>query len=150
VSLSFSLERIDSVNSSLSKLEVDLSDLISLDQNERNGLIHFGPKSEAFVRGILRLLEKNPRIVPQSLELSEAIADVVARDVLLSIQEDLRKLLSRVDDTIQALGHDAMVAALDGYALLKVTGDANGLEDLRKELGARFAKTRRKTPPVED
>jgi hypothetical protein len=34
-----------------------------------------------------------------------------------------------------------MSVALQGYALLKVSGKNQGLEGLRKELGARFAKS---------
>jgi hypothetical protein len=33
-----------------------------------------------------------------------------------------------------------MTTALQGYALLRVSGKNQGLEGLRKELGARFAK----------
>lgn len=43
-----------------------------------------------------------------------------------------------------------MAFALEGYALLKVAGRNQGLEGLRKELSARFAKTSAKpdTPPA--
>ena len=36
-----------------------------------------------------------------------------------------------------------MTVALQGYALLKVAGKNQGLEGLRKSLGARFAKAAR-------
>ena len=41
---------------------------------------------------------------------------------------------------------DVMDVALEGYALVKVSGRAQGLDELRRELGGRFAKTRRKEP----
>lgn len=37
-----------------------------------------------------------------------------------------------------ALGSDMMLAALEGYALLKVSGKSMGLDGLRKDLGARW------------
>ena len=51
-----------------------------------------------------------------------------------------------MDDTVAALGSDVMDVALEGYALVKVSGRAQGLDELRRELGGRFAKTRRKEP----
>ena len=44
-----------------------------------------------------------------------------------------------------ALGSDTMNVALEGYAQIKLSGAAQGLEELRRELSGRFAKTRRKT-----
>jgi hypothetical protein len=38
-----------------------------------------------------------------------------------------------------------MDVALEGYGLLKVSGKNQGLDGLRKELGSRWAKTRRST-----
>jgi hypothetical protein len=40
-----------------------------------------------------------------------------------------------------ARGADVMAAALEGYALLRVSGRASGLEDQRRELGSRFARS---------
>ncbi|GAB3727428.1 hypothetical protein GCM10028794_00010 [Silanimonas algicola] len=45
-----------------------------------------------------------------------------------------------------ALGSDVMDVALEGYALIKVSGRAQGLDELRRELGLRFAKSRRNEP----
>jgi hypothetical protein len=55
----------------------------------------------------------------------------------------LQQLTERASDTEVALGSDVMNCALQGYALLKVSGKNQGLEGLRKELGARFAKAAR-------
>ncbi|MBT9161434.1 MAG: hypothetical protein DDT26_02740 [Dehalococcoidia bacterium] len=71
---------------------------------------------------------------------------------LRPLLERLQRLTARVDDTVAALGSDVMDlalegyadVALEGYALVKVSGRAQGLDELRRELGSRFAKTRRK------
>ncbi len=60
--------------------------------------------------------------------------------------ERLQRLTARVDDTVAALCSDVMDVALEGYSLVKVSGRAQGLDELRRELGSRFAKTRRKEP----
>jgi hypothetical protein len=58
--------------------------------------------------------------------------------------ERLRRLVSQLDDTLLALGSDVMVTTLEGYGQLKLSGAAHGLDDLRKEVGARWARGRRK------
>ena len=150
VSVAFTQELIASVISLLLQIEALLKDLISLEPKERAALIRYGKKNESFARGALRLMEQNPNIIPPSFDLAEAQADLLARDQLAPIQEILRRMTTRVDHTMGALGHDVMVAALDGYALLKVTGDKQGLEELRKDLGTRFAKRRKSTPEGTD
>ena len=54
----------------------------------------------------------------------------------------------RGEDTEILLGSDIFSAALEGYALLKVSGKNHGLEDLRKGLSARFGRARRSAEPV--
>jgi len=39
-----------------------------------------------------------------------------------------------------AVGSDLMTNALEGYAVLKVTGKGQGVDDLRKMLATRFAR----------
>jgi hypothetical protein len=61
------------------------------------------------------------------------------------VLDRLQKLAERGSDTEIALGSDVMDVALEGYGLLKVSGKNQGLDSLRKELGSRWAKTRRST-----
>jgi hypothetical protein len=58
----------------------------------------------------------------------------------------LARLSARGSDTEMALGSDVMSAALEGYALLKVSGRNQSLEALRAALGTRFVKKPRTTP----
>ena len=44
-----------------------------------------------------------------------------------------------------ALGSDAMVTALEGYALLKVLGKGSGLDALRRDMSVRFTRKARAT-----
>ncbi len=58
------------------------------------------------------------------------------------------KLSQRGDDTEMAVGSDLMTNALEGYAVLKVAGKGQGLDEARKALAARFARgPRTPTPP---
>jgi hypothetical protein len=57
------------------------------------------------------------------------------------------QLLEQMQNTEMALGSDAMVAALEAYAFLK-NAEGEGVEELRRLLGERFANNgRRKADP---
>ena len=107
-----------------------------------------GDKSETFCRQTLNVLMQNPQIVPPSVNVRGAEADMVALDRLRPRLQRLQRLTERATDTEIALGSDVMNCALQGYALLKVSGKNQGLEGLRRELGTRFAKSPRQGEPL--
>jgi hypothetical protein len=51
----------------LAQLEAALPGLISLEPDDRKGLVFMGPRSEAFCRQTVRVLDQNRQIVPPSL-----------------------------------------------------------------------------------
>ena len=132
----------------LTDLEAQLSGLVAMSTEQRRKLARMGDKSEAFCRQTLSVLAQNPQVVPPSLKLAEAQADLAALDRLRPLVLRLQRLVERANDTEVALGSDVMRCALDGYALLKVSGRNQGLEGLRKELGTRFARSTRSTEDV--
>lgn len=144
VSLVVTDEQLAAVQAGLQQIEAALPGLIALENGERRGLMLMGPRSEPFARQTLRVLEQNPGIVPPSLDLAGARADLDALDKLTPVLERMQKLVARLDDTVAALGSDVMDLALEGYGQIKLSGGAHGLDELRRELGTRFAKTRRK------
>lgn len=144
VSLNYTDEQIAAAMSGLQQIEAALPGLIAMEAGDRRGMMLLGPVSQPFARQTLRVLDQNPQIVPPSLNVAEAHADLAAYDKLTPVFERLQRLTARVDDTLAALGSDVMDVALDGYDQIKRSGGAHGLEELRKELSGRFAKTRRK------
>jgi len=150
VSLTLTNDQIAAAMVALEQLEASLPGLISLQLEDRKGLVFMGPRSETFCRQTVRVLDQNRQIVPPSLDLAGAQADLVALDQLRPVLERLQRLISRVDDTVNALGSDVMVTALEGYGQLKLSGAAHGLDDLRREVGTRWSRQRRsKTAEVE-
>lgn len=143
--------QLKTVRTALDQIEAALPGLISIDPADRRGLMIMGPKSEQFARQTLRVLDENPKIVPPSLDVAAAKADLEAHDRLQPVLVRLQRLVSRVDDTVAALGSDTMDVALEGYAQIKLSGGAQGLDELRRELSGRWAKGRRKpaTPAAE-
>jgi hypothetical protein len=153
ITLVISPEQRDSAKGAVVQLASALPGLVSLPAGERRDIHHFGPKSQAFGRGIHRTLVAHPQIVPPSVDVAAAGADLDALDTLVPLLEEVRRLHSMLEDTVALLGHDVMDFAYEGYQLLKLTGDAHGLEEQRKELGSQFSRRRRaqdagQTPPA--
>ena len=148
ISLELSDGQITIALEALTELEGALAGLISLEAEERRRLTKMGQKSEVFCRQALSVLAQNPQIVPPSLPLAEAQSDLRALDRLRPVLDRLQRLAERGADTEIALGSDVMDVALEGYGLLKVSGKNQGLDGLRKELSARWAKTRRAAEPA--
>ena len=53
----------------------------------------------------------------------------------------MRRLLEKADDSETALSSDVMSVALEGYALLKVSGKGASLDALRQSMAARFTRS---------
>ena len=50
------------------------------------------------------------------------------------------RIYARMSDSQLALGSDVMSATMEGYALLKVSGQGEGLDAARKALAVRFSR----------
>ena len=149
VSLSLTDAQLAAVDAALTVLETQLGGLIALPAQKKMSLKKMGDKSEAFCRQALRVLEQNPQMVPANVPLADAVADLATLEQLRPRMVRLSRLSERAADTDIALGCDVMAVALQGYGLLKLTGKAEGLEPLRRELGARFARSSRTLTPAE-
>lgn len=147
LTLDLSDARLMAIDNALSDLETQLSGLVAMDAARRRTLARMGDKSEAFCRQALAVMEQNPQIVPPGLGLTAARADLDTLDRLRPRLMRLQRLTRKAQDSDTLLGSDVMACALQGYALLKVAGRNQGLEGLRKGLGARFTKGGR--PPAE-
>ena len=143
VSLVLTDAQVKAAMDALTALEGALTGLIALDGEERRRLTKMGQKSEVFCRQAISVLAQNPQIVPPSLHVNDATADLLALDRLRPVLDRLQKLAERGSDTEIALGSDVMDVALEGYGLLKVSGKNQGLDSLRKELSTRWSRGRR-------
>ena len=148
ISLNLSAQDTADLDAALDTLRRVFAPLIALQPAQRRELNKMGDKSEVFCRQTLSLLAANPQIVPPNLGVVEAQADLAALDLLRPRLLRLRQLMERADDTEMALGSDIIGVALEGYALLKVSGKGEALKGVRKELSARFAKGARAAEPA--
>ena len=136
--------------SGIAEIETTLVGLIALDPDDRASLLMLGPKSDHFARGTIRLAQQNPTLVPPSMDLAGAVADLEARDRLERIDAALKRLSTLVDDTKAALGSDIMAFARTIYGMFKVLGPAHGISEAVEEIGYRWARSRRKPKPTTD
>jgi len=148
ISLTLTDAQLAAADAALAALETAFAGLIALNGDERIGLNRMGTKSEQFCRQTLNILGQNPQVIPASIKVADAQADLVALDRLRPRLQRLQKLVEHAQDSEVALGSDIMSLALEGYALLKVAGKNQGLEALRKDLGSRFSKTRAAPAPA--
>jgi hypothetical protein len=148
ISLALDDDTLGSIDAALNTLETAFIGLLALTPEQRRSLTRMGDKSEAFCRQTLNVLAQNPQVLPPSYDLAEAQEDLSAIDRLRPRLMRLLRLTERAEDSSAALGSDVMCAALEGYALLRISGRNQGLEGLRDALSVRFGNRRRSPSPA--
>jgi hypothetical protein len=145
VDIDFSTDDLAAIDAALTALEAGFSRLLALTPDQRQTLTKMGDKSEAFCRKADAVFGENLSLLPANFDLPAYRRDLSLLDALRPRLARLSKLSQRGDDTQMAVGSDLMTNALEGYAVLKVTGKGQGVDDLRKILATRFARSAR--PP---
>ena len=151
ITLVISPEQKQLATAGVAQTSAALPGLVSVDPAQTQVLYPFVNKNEIFGRGVLRTLEAHPQIVPPSMDVAGARADLDALDTLRPLLEAVQRLHSQLEDTVRLLGHDVMDFAYEGYQQLKLSGAAHGLEEMRRELGQQFSRPRRRqegNPPT--
>jgi hypothetical protein len=142
------------IDAALTTLETKLGDkLLDLTVEQRSRLTKMGDKSEAFCRQALITGRLNVVKLP-----TDAAADLTAEETDLADLDKLRPRLARLtaitekaNDSEVAVGSDIMVFCLTLYGILKAIGAGAGLDALKAQMGARFArgpKAPAPTPPT--
>lgn len=122
--------------------------LVSLSRDDRQRLTKMGDGSEPFCRKALDVMSQNTQILPRDFDVTEMRRDLESHDALNARLVRMTRMMERMRDTEMALGSDVMVAALEGYAFLKIAGKSEGLHALRRALGKRFdGNGKRSDPP---
>ena len=140
VDLDYTADALAAIDAALTALEAGFAGLLALTPDQRQMLTKMGDKSEAFCRKADAVFGENLGILPANFDLPAYRRDLATMDALRPRLARLSKLSQRGDDTLMAVGSDLMSNALEGYAVLKVTGKGQGVDDLRKMLATRFAR----------
>lgn len=139
------------VDEALSTLREVLGPLEALSAQERTRRFKMGPKTEAFCRHALGLLELNPGSVPPVFELERMRARMTRYDYLRAQAAELSRIARLLEDARTRLGMELATQARKGYKALRAA-NAPGLDPLRDNFRARYARAprpARKDPAVE-
>lgn len=138
------LHRIDAA---LDALEQALGSLEGLGAAERMRAFKMGPKTEAFCRHALVLLEQRPDTVPPVFELERMRALMDRFDALRGCEVRLRRMDRLLADAMKRLGIEVAEKARTGYKAMRQTGDVAGLQPLEANFRARYRRVSRRNEP---
>jgi hypothetical protein len=140
VDLDFTADTLAAIDAALAALEAGFAGLLALTPDQRQRFTKMGDKSEAFCRQAGHVFGDNPGVLPGNFDLAGYQRDLATLDALRPRLLRMGKLHQRGVDTEMAIGSDLMTNALEGYAVFKVAGKGQGLDEARKALAARFAR----------
>ncbi|MGB7085242.1 MAG: hypothetical protein WBD47_06785 [Phormidesmis sp.] len=133
------------IKAALKTVQEQLPFLVHLSVQERRRSFKMGDKSLAFVTNSLLAAQSNPEILPGSFDVEAFGRDYQLSRSLLEVQGILKQLNEKVDDTLLAVGSEAMTGSLSVYEYVKAAAKREpGLKGLAEQLGERFKKVRRR------
>ena len=128
---------IKEIKAALGTIQKKLPFLINLTTDERRSLVKMGDKSLAFVNNSLNAAQANRDILPASFDVEEFVRDYQLAVALTELLTGLRQLEEKVDDTLLAVGSEAMNSSLTVYSYVKTAAkNTPGLKSLAEQLGA--------------
>ncbi len=113
--------------------------LITLSTEERRKLVKMGDKSLAFVNNSITAAQSNREILPATFDVEELVQDYQLAAALTELLISMQQLTEQVDDTLMAVGSEAMTSSLTVYDYVKTASKKTpGLKIVAEQLGERF------------
>jgi hypothetical protein len=135
------------IKTAIKTIQQKLPFLITLSVQERRKLFKMGDKSLAFVNNSLSAAQSNRDILPASFNVEELVQDTQLAASLTEILILLRQVTEQVDDTLLAVGGEAMTSSLTIYDYVKTAAKKTpGLKALAEQLGERFKAIKARSP----
>ena len=125
ISAAFTDAQKTAVITKIADVKTLLPFLVSLTNEERKALRKMGPKSVDYVRQSLEGAKAFPDELKKSFNTLEMDKDYILINNLLGVQVACQALLELINDTLMAGGIDAMEAADEVYASLKLSAKGN-------------------------
>jgi len=142
---------LQAIKAAVATIKQKMPFLIALTPEERRSLMKMGDKSLAFVTKSLTAAQSNPEILPGSFDLQGYVQDVALVTSLSEILTLLEQVTEQVDDTVLAVGAEAMTSSRTVYDYVKTAAKTTpGLKSTAEQLGERFKAVgkRGSTPPT--
>jgi hypothetical protein len=130
---------IQEIKAAFATIQKKLPFIVTLSAEERRKLFKMGDKRLAFVNTSLIAAQSNRDILPASFDLDEFVRDYQLAANLTEVLIGLRQLTEQVDDTLMAVGSEAMGSSLTVYDYVKTAAKKTpGLKTIAEQLGERF------------
>lgn len=139
VSAVFTDAEKEAVIAKITQAKAALPFLISLTIDERRTLRKMGSKSVDYVRQCLEGAKAFPNELKKSFDVAEMEKDYNLINNLLGLQIACQELSDLINDTLMAGGIEAMAAADDVYATLKISAKRDGsVKSIVDKIAERF------------
>ena len=112
-------------------LKTPLTFLVNLSNDERQKLRKTGSKRIGYVTDVYKAVVANPQAMPQSFNVTEFGKDVILYSDLIELQNYLKPLVEAIDDTLLAVGSEAITVADEVYGHLKVATKKTSNQSLK-------------------
>jgi hypothetical protein len=136
---------LQEIKQAIDTIQNKMSFRITLTQEERKRLYKMGDKRLAFVQNSFNVAQSNRNILPPSFDLEAYANDYRLAANLNELLMRLNQLTEEVDDTLMAVGSEAMSSSLTVYEYVKTAAKKTpGLKTIAEQLGSLFKAIRSK------
>jgi hypothetical protein len=130
---------LQEIKQAIDTIQSKMSFLITLTQEERKRLYKMGNKRLAFVQNSINVAQSNRNILPASFDLEAYTNDYRLAANLNELLMRLTQVTEQVDDTLMAVGSEAMGSSLTVYEYVKTAAKKTpGLKAIAEQLGSLF------------
>ncbi|MBN3884938.1 MAG: hypothetical protein V7K64_15155 [Nostoc sp.] len=139
IAAALSPQDIQEIKAALQTVQKKMPFLITLSTEERRKLVKMGDKSLAFVNNSITAAQSNREILPATFDVEELVQDYQLAAALTELLTSMQQLTEQVDDTLMAVGSEAMTSSLTVYDYVKTASKKTpGLKTVAEQLGERF------------
>ncbi|AVH61954.1 hypothetical protein CDG77_00660 [Nostoc sp. 'Peltigera membranacea cyanobiont' 213] len=139
IAATLSPQDIQEIKAALQTVQKKMPFLITLSTEERRKLVKMGDKSLAFVNNSITAAQSNREILPATFDVEELVQDYQLAAALTELLTSMQQLTEQVDDTLMAVGSEAMTSSLTVYDYVKTASKKTpGLKIVAEQLGERF------------
>lgn len=139
INVTISETDLQEIKHAIATIQQKMPFLITLSADERKRLYKMGDKRLAFVQNSFNAAQSNQNILPASFDLEGFTNDYRLATSLTELMMLLRQLTEQVDDTLMAVGSEAMSSSLTVYDYVKTAAKKTpGLKGISEQLGGLF------------
>lgn len=147
IEATLSVEDLKEIKAAIATIQTKMPFLITLTAEERRRLYKMGDKRLAFVQNSLNAAQNNQGILPNSFDLKGYLLDCELAKNLSEVMMALNQVTEQVDDTLVAVGSEAMSGSLTVYDYVKTAAKKiPGLKNISDQLGTLFKAIKTKPP----